>query len=113
MRQAGVLAAAGLIALEEMPARLPSDHENARYIAKRLSEFNGVKVLPVETNIVIFDVSETGLPAHELSAALKNRGVLMNAVNDRSLRAVTHHDVTRDQCVEAMDAMAELAAQPV
>jgi threonine aldolase len=112
MRQAGVLAAAGLIALEEMPAHLPSDHENARYIAKRLSEFNGVKVLPVDTNIVIFDVSETGLTAREVSAALKTRGVLMNPVNDRSLRAVTHHDVTRDQCVEAMDAMAELAAQP-
>jgi len=113
MRQAGVLAAAGLIALEEMPAYLPVDHENAKYIAKRLSEIEGVKVFPVETNIVIFDVSETGSTPREISSALKNRGILINPVNDRLMRAVTHHDVTRDQCVEAMDAISELAAQPV
>jgi threonine aldolase len=112
MRQAGVLAAAGLIALEEMPAHLPVDHEKAKYIAKRLSEIDGVNVFPVETNIVIFDVSETGLIPREISAALKSRGVLINPVNDRLMRAVTHHDVTREQCAEAMDAIAELAAQP-
>jgi threonine aldolase len=112
MRQSGVLAAAGLIALEDMPAHLPVDHENAKYIAKRLSEIDGVKVFPVETNIVIYDVSETGSTPREISSALKNRGILINPVNDRLMRAVTHHDVTRDQCAEAINAIAELAAQP-
>ncbi|HWD98873.1 MAG TPA: GntG family PLP-dependent aldolase [Bryobacteraceae bacterium] len=111
MRQAGVLAAAGLIALEQMPAHLPADHANARYLASRLGEIDGVRTFPVETNIVIFDVSGTGFTPREISAALKERRVLMNGVNDRLMRAVTHHDVTRTQCEEAMDATAEILAR--
>jgi threonine aldolase len=110
MRQAGVLAAAGLIALEQMPAHLPADHANARYLASRLGEIEGVRMFPVETNIVIFDVSGTGLTPREISVALKERSVLMNGVNDRLMRAVTHHDVTHEQCREAMDAMTEVFA---
>ncbi len=102
MRQAGVLAAAGLIALEESPKGLAEDHANARYIAGRLG------VDHVETNIVIFDVSKTGRHPREISAALKERGVLMNGFNDRLMRAVTHYDVTRDDCVTAMDALDEV-----
>jgi threonine aldolase len=108
MRQAGVLAAAGLVALEESPQGLAADHANARYIAQRLREMDGVNVFPVETNIVIFDVSATGRPSREISAALKMRGVLMNGVNDRLMRAVTHYDVSRDDCAQAMDALAEV-----
>jgi threonine aldolase len=111
MRQAGVLAAAGLIALEQMPAHLPADHANARYLASRLVEIEGVRPFLVETNIVIFDVSGTGFTPREISAALKQRGVLMNGVNDRLMRAVTHHDVTYDQCREAMDAITEVIAR--
>lgn len=110
MRQAGVLAAAGLIALEEMPAVLVCDHQNAQAIAKRLSTLPGVTVIPPETNIVIFDVGASGLSAAEVSTRLRERGVLINPVGSTSLRAVTHYDVTADQCAEAMDAVTEALA---
>jgi threonine aldolase len=106
MRQAGVLAAAGLIALEQGPTELPTDHANARFIASRLAELKGIMVFPGETNIVVFDVSATGRAPREISARLRERGVLMNGINDRMMRAVTHRDVTREQCAEAMDALA-------
>ena len=107
MRQAGVLAAAGLIALEESPKGLAADHANARAIEKRLKAIDGVAVFAVETNIVIFDVSARGKNARKVSEALKERGVGMNAINDNLLRAVTHYDVSSTQCSAAMDALEE------
>ncbi len=97
MRQAGVLAAAGLIALEEMPHRLGEDHANSRYLAGELAKLPGIQIDParVQTNIVIFDVTGTGLATTELTAALKPRGVLMNGINPRQMRAVTHFNVSR------------------
>jgi threonine aldolase len=109
MRQAGVLAAAGLIALQESPKCLCLDHANAQLIADRLRKIDGVRVRPVETNIVIFDLPEGRSPAGT-SAALKDRGILMNAVNNQFMRAVTHYDVDQAQCVEAVDALAEVLA---
>lgn len=109
MRQSGILAAAALIAIDESPKGLAADHANARYLAERLRDIDGIEVFPVETNIVIFDVSGTSLSPREISAALKQRGVLMNGVNDRLMRAVTHYDVTREQCAKAMDALEEVA----
>ncbi len=108
MRQAGILAAAGLLALEDGPKKLADDHANARFISQRLQSIDGIRVNPVETNIVIFDVSGTGRLPKELSAALKERGVLMNGVNDRLMRAVTHYDVTHMQCTAAIDALEEV-----
>lgn len=107
MRQAGVLAAAGLIALEEGPLGLPNDHANARFIAAELSKLDRIKVMPAETNIVVFDVSATGQTSREISAKLRERGVLINGFNDRMMRALTHRDVSHEQCAEAM---AEFAA---
>lgn len=107
MRQVGVLAAAGLVALEESPKCLRIDHANAQLIAQRLQKIDGVVVRPVETNIVIFDLPE-GVSPRGTSAALKLRGILMNPVNDRFMRAVTHYDVSRQQCIEAVDALAEI-----
>jgi threonine aldolase len=109
MRQSGILAAAALIAIDESPKGLATDHANARYLAERLQVIDGIRVFPVETNIVIFDVSETGLSPKDISAALKQRGVQMNGVNDRLMRAVTHYDVTKEQCAEAIDALEEVA----
>jgi threonine aldolase len=110
MRQVGVLAAAGLIALEEMPARLCEDHENARFLADALSRTPGIRVThEVQTNIVIFDVAGTGLPGAEMSARLKARGVRINAVRGTVMRLVTHLDVNRADCERAADALAELA----
>lgn len=108
MRQAGVLAAAGLLALEEGPGGLGTDHANAQYIAGRLAKMERVGVYPVETNIVIYDVSATGRSSKEISAALKARGVLMNGFTDKLMRAVTHRDVSRAECETAMDALEEV-----
>ena len=97
MRQAGVLAAAGLIALEESPKGLPEDHANAKRLAEGLAELPGVQIDPerVVTNIVIFDVSETGQTADAICAQLRERGVLASGFGS-SIRAVTHYDVARD-----------------
>ncbi|HBY59631.1 MAG TPA: low specificity L-threonine aldolase [Solibacterales bacterium] len=103
MRQAGVLAAAGLIALEEMPLRLHEDHANARFLAEGLARIPGVSLEPehVATNIVIFSVA--GAPA--LSSRLKQRGVLANPVNSTEMRMVTHYDVDRAACERALAAV--------
>jgi threonine aldolase len=107
MRQSGVLAAAGLIALEDGPRRLAADHANARFLAEALAKIPGIAVDPsnVQTNIVIFDVSGTGLAAAEFSARLKAKGVLMNAVNETQLRLVTHFDVNREGAELAIQAI--------
>ena len=109
MRQAGVLAAAGLIALEEMPHRLGEDHLNARFLAGELAKIPGVQLDParVQTNIVIFDITGTGLGIPEITARLKDRGVRMSSANSRQMRAVTHHDVTREDCATAAAAFAD------
>lgn len=115
MRQAGVLAAAGLIALEESPARLHIDHENARLLGQRLSQIPGIRIDPVlvETNIVIFDIIGTGLTPREFSNELKSRGVLANGVGAHAIRMVTHRDVTPEQCERALDVVAEVTSQSV
>ncbi len=110
MRQAGVLAAAGLIALEQMPARLAEDHENARFLAEELARIPGIRITHrVETNIVIFDISATGQSSAEISAALKVRGILINGVNPVLMRAVTHYDVDRAACERAIEAIGQVA----
>jgi threonine aldolase len=109
MRQAGVLAAAGLIALEQGPKRLHEDHANARLLAETLAEIPGVSIDPesVETNIVIFSLDGTRRPA-ELVARLKERGILISALGHNLIRLVTHLDVDRAACVTAADAIAEV-----
>lgn len=110
MRQAGVLAAAGLIALEQGPKLLTADHANAKWVAERLSELPGVAIDPatVETNIVIFDISGTGRTSAELSALFKDRGVLINGISPTHMRIVTHFDAGRQACENAMDVMGAL-----
>jgi threonine aldolase len=112
MRQVGVLAAAGLIALEETPKRLSADHSNAKFLAEGLSRIPGITIDPgkVATNIVVFDVSSTGLASAEISARLKLHGVLINGINPRQMRAVTHYDATRAACAQALEALASAVA---
>ncbi len=107
MRQAGILAAAGLVALEESPERLHVDHENARFLAEGLAEIPGVKIDPakVKTNILFFDVSASGLTAHEVSKGLAEQGVLADATSPTSIRMVTHYDVDRAGCARALQVL--------
>jgi threonine aldolase len=115
MRQIGVLAAACLIALEDSPRKLVEDHHNARLLGEGLAKIPGIAIDPrrVQTNIVVFAVSGTGVAPAELSARLKRDGILMNAINDRQVRAVTHYDVSRDDCARALEAVQEAVAQQV
>jgi len=104
MRQVGVLAAAGLVALEKMTARLHEDHANAQLLARGLAEIHGIKIDPerVQTNIIVFDVGESGQTPSVLVTELKRLGVLANAINSREVRMVTHKDVSRGDCEEAL-----------
>ena len=108
MRQAGILAAAGLIALEKMPTRLHEDHANARLLAEAVAQTEGawVDLGVVETNIVVFRLTGS-LTAPELSAKLKRRGILANAVGPQAMRLVTHMDVNRAACVAAAGILTE------
>lgn len=109
MRQAGVLAAAGLIALQDMPARLADDHAKARRLALGLAELPGVRVdlATVQTNIVMFHLSgaRSG-PA--LVAELREHGVLANATGPQSVRFVTHKDVSEADVDRTLQAVASL-----
>ena len=107
MRQAGVLAAAGLVALEETPPRLVEDHINARRLAEGVAELPGVRIEPerVMTNIVIFDVSETGLSSEEIAQRLAREHKVLCAGFGPSIRMVTHYDVTRTDIEAALDAL--------
>jgi threonine aldolase len=115
MRQAGVIAAAGLLALEKMSSRLYEDHANAKLIASKLADVDGIRIDPamVQTNIVIFDIGGTGLDSGAFSAQLKDRGVLANGVSPTLMRIVTHMDVTTEMCLRAVDAVRETAAAKV
>jgi threonine aldolase len=113
MRQAGVLAAAGLIALEESPKILARDHENARFLAEGLSRIAGISVDPMKvvTNILIFDVSGTGRTAADISGALAKRKILANPTEKVLIRMVTHYDVDRTACERAVRAVGEVIAR--
>jgi threonine aldolase len=110
MRQSGILAAAGLIALEQMPARLGEDHANARLLAELLGRIPGLRLVEPPTNILMVDVSGTSKTAHEISLALKREGVLINPLNPVTLRVVTHCDVSREDCARAAGVFAAIVA---
>jgi threonine aldolase len=109
MRQVGVLAAACLIALEDSPRKLAADHANAKFLAEGLAQIPGIRIDPkkVATNISVFDIAGTGRTPAAISVLLKRDGVLINGINDRQMRAVTHYDVTREDCAHALAAVAE------
>ncbi len=104
MRQVGVLAAAGLVAIENSPQRLHEDHDNAKTLAVGIAQIAGLKIDParVRTNIVIFDCSATGMNAVELCDALHERGVWAQDTAPYLVRMVTHWNVNRDGIVRAL-----------
>lgn len=114
MRQAGVLAAAGLVALEESPKRFYIDHDNAKFLARGLAEVPGIKIdqAKVVTNILFFDVSATGLTSFEISKRLAAQGVLANGATPTTIRMVTHYDVDRAGCERALQVLRQVLSVP-
>jgi threonine aldolase len=110
MRQAGVLAAAGLVALEKGPERLHIDHENARVLAEGLAKIPAIGLDPgkVQTNIVVFDIRKTGLASSEFLAALARKNVLAVPVDREKVRMVAHLDVDRGDVTRAAEIVREL-----
>ena len=110
MRQAGIIAAAGIYALDHHIERLKDDHQNARRLAVGLKEFKGVSIDPkhVETNIVIFDVSNTGMTGAQVSEAMKKEGVLIHAFSRTQIRLVTHLDITSEDIETALKAFEKI-----
>jgi len=112
MRQAGILAAAGLIALEEGPKRLHEDHANATFMAEKLAKIRGIEInlATVQTNILIFDIRGTGMNAAEFSRRLAEKNVLANGISPEHMRFVTHLDVDRTACEYALRAIEEICS---
>jgi len=104
MRQAGILAAACIYALEHNVERLAEDHENARLLAEGLAEIGCLDVNPaqVETNMVYFGTARAGIAAPELEKAMAREGVLFHSEDQTTIRLVTHLDVSRQQVLEAV-----------
>ena len=110
MRQVGIIASAGLYALDHHLERLKEDHQHAKRLAVGLRELKGVSIEPkqVETNIVIFDIAETGKTGVQISEAMKNHGVLIHAFGRTQIRLVTHLDVTEEDMEVALKAFEEV-----
>jgi threonine aldolase len=105
MRQAGIIAAAGIYALDHHLERLAEDHQNAKRLAVGLKELKGVTIDPkfVETNIVIFDIANSGMTAAQVAETMKKEGVLIHPVGRTQIRLVTHLDVSRDNIEKALE----------
>lgn len=110
MRQAGILAAAGLHALDHHVARLAEDHANARLLGERLAAIPGLRLDPpqIDTNLVFFDPTGAGMTAPALAQHLRARGIRIGAESETRMRAVTHLDVDRSAVEEAAQAVAEI-----
>src|SRR5881397_78971 len=110
MRQAGVLAAAGFIALEKGPKRLQIDHDNAKFLAERLAAIPGIGLNPakVQTNIVIFNLKASGWSSSRFLETLAKRNVLAVPVDNEKVRMVTHLDVDRNDVEKAAAAVQEV-----
>lgn len=110
MRQAGILAAAGLIALESGPPRLHQDHENARFLAEGLARIRGVAITPTKmrTNILVFEISGTGMSSEEMTRKMAAKNILASGVSSHAIRLVTHVDVDRNGCARALEVIQQI-----
>src|SRR5262245_7380853 len=110
MRQVGIFAAAGLYALDHNLERLREDHENAQLIGRRLAASKRVVLDPttLQTNIIVFGLTDEAPDAHAIVAGARSRGVLIYAFGPKTIRAVTHLDVSRQQCEQAAAILLEL-----
>jgi len=111
MRQAGIIAAGAVYALNHHVERLAEDNENARILARGLAEIQGIAVEPVETNLIFFDVSGMGVTAEALDALLREKGLRISVLGRTRGRAVTHLDVSRKQVKEAIEIIRQVAQE--
>ena len=111
MRQAGIIAAGAVYALNHHVERLPEDNENAQILARGLAEIEGIVVEPVETNLIFFDVSGLGVTAEAFNALLRDKGLRISVLGKTRARAVTHLDVSREQVKEALEIIRQVAGQ--
>jgi threonine aldolase len=102
MRQAGIIAAPGIIAIEKMSKRLHEDHTTAKQLASGLSEFQGLKVKTPDTNIVVVDFSELGFTGTEAVSKLASVGVLSASPGGNEVRLVTYRHISQDDISEAL-----------
>jgi threonine aldolase len=114
MRQAGILAAAGIVALTQMVERLAEDHEDARFLAEGLAEIPGLHIDPasVRTNIVIFSLVAKDVTPKELAWRLNEKGVKLLPIEGNRLRAVTHYGLERGDIEIALRAFSEVMKRP-
>jgi threonine aldolase len=114
MRQAGIFAAAGLYALDRHMERLAEDHANARLIAERLAQCGRIRIdlASAQTNILVFGLAAEAPDAPTVVARARERGLLIFAFGPRTVRAVTHLDVTREQCARAAEILVEIVESP-
>jgi threonine aldolase len=112
MRQGGVIAAAGVVALEQMVDRLADDHVNARRLAEGLADVPGIALDPsrVQTNLVYFDLEEGAPDAAEFCGRIAKKGVKMGPTAARRIRAVTHHGIEADHIEQALGVVAQVMA---
>ncbi len=110
LRQSGILAAAGIYALQNNRARLGEDHDHARLLAQRAQNIEGLRVATPETNIVMMDIERADLTAADVAGKLKEHGVLMVEFTRMRVRAVTHMDVNRDDVERAAEALEQVLA---
>ena len=103
MRQAGIIAAPGIVALEKLVDRLREDHENAQVLYEGLSALDVFDILPVETNLIRMDVQRLGINAPELSSLLKAKGILANSTGQTGIRFVTYRGITREDIEFALE----------
>ncbi len=110
MRQAGIIAAAGIVALEEQSKRLHEDHSNAILLAERLNTIEGVAVdlTTVQSNIINVDFHDTGISIPDLVNKMRESGILVNGRNHRLIRFVTHNGVTKADVVEAVEIIRQI-----
>jgi threonine aldolase len=111
MRQAGIIAAGAVYALNHHVERLAEDNENAHIFARGLAEIEGIVVEPVETNLIFFDVSGLGVTAEAFNALLRDKGLRISVLGKTRARAVTHLDVSREQVKEALEIIRQVAGQ--
>lgn len=110
MRQAGILASAGIIALEKMTQRLQEDHENIKLLALKLNEFDtfSIDLDSVQTNILMVNINKENIESYDFIEKMKSHGILASAITDKMLRFVTHYYISRQDILDTVERIGKI-----